>query len=97
MFAWGRAVRRRRAKQAAWNDRGTADGTEEKGSEQGMEWSAAVVSAMGGVQLEGEDFQEAAKRPRRPEINSGPGARQRRVRSQEINSAGCAAGVGAEK
>ena len=37
-----------------------------------MEWPAAVVSAMGGVQLEGEDCQEAAKRPRRPEINSGP-------------------------
>ena len=72
MFAWGRAVRRRRAKQAAWNDRGTADGTEERGSEQVMEWSAAVVSAMGGVQLEGEDCQEAAKRPRWPEINSGP-------------------------
>ena len=64
MFAWGRAVRRRRAKQAAWND----SGPEEQGSEQVMEWSPA----MGGVQLEGEDCQEAAKRPRRPEINSGP-------------------------
>ena len=38
MFACGRAVRRRRAKQAAWND----SGTEEQGSEQGMEWSPAV-------------------------------------------------------
>ena len=55
MFAWGRAVRRRRAKQAAWND----SGPEEQGSEQVMEWSAAVVSAMVGVQLEGDDCQGA--------------------------------------